>query len=642
MRTVIQKAEQDMGPVKKLLLAPDDSQQLSSLSMSTSSFRGYCDPIPESNVIATLAQLLLRTKGFSKQMLEISRWRKPCVSALMYLDLFAQLFSGEERLDLCPLLQFHYGDPPDQDLFELLSGTLLRFFNFDSSFSFISNCRRDTVAVFSFTSGSIESFLSGELQGARSQSPALFVYVAEADVTITASISVNRRSYSLYAMVTVVAHNSYCVYIRDGEGWLSIENQQIVPFPDQPTDDVYLLGYFDQAREPLDTFRAPLHAPVAPEQLAPAPPEVRALAVPCFLKHNLLQRSEMKFTETTKTFENKEALIAFLRIFPSERRGRYYQSDLSDRFFQNMPSSDSFNSCVIVYEDSSDAFLLSFLQSKRIPIVIQSHTVSRISLTVLFHSKDTVESLFSFCLTLLKQVLHIHISHAADLKLFRTDRFPAVQISTADRFGLAELESTPVVFSFDDQVPQTVMETEPMRLLRAPVSASLTSHTQATVTLLSGLTCLLETEITVRLRAGATGRALIREAARELHGTGELDLFCIAADKITIHRLNYKDSIATLMERGPLRIQRLPEHFCRLVIVSGRFPLKPTGRVYRWPLSSSDLSFSSETMRLKVGTFLGKEVLSVGVVDARGVDQAIGYCEMGDDTRPPYLYAVQL
>jgi hypothetical protein len=195
--------------------------------------------------------------------------------------------------------------PLETDLYDCIHLTLFNFLKIDRSFRFVCQSQRENIAVFQADEDDIESFLIRELRGAVAISPALFILVMWTDATISESITVNRRHYDLYAMVTATGDNSYCLYIRDGEGWLLIDNDRIVAIAHIPTDNFYLVGYIDQSCEPLDTFRIPLDAPI--------PDQIPDSTTRYLLKRQELRRSEMTFAETITPFGTKAELIEALR-----------------------------------------------------------------------------------------------------------------------------------------------------------------------------------------------------------------------------------------------------------------------------------------------------------------------------------------
>jgi hypothetical protein len=165
------------------------------------------------------------------------------------------------------------------------------------------------------------------------------------------------------------------------------------------------------------------------------------------------------------------------------------------------------------------------------------------------------------------------------------------------------------------------------------------------VTLVSGVRPVIETPVTIPTRPGASGRLLIIEAANRLREPGELSLFTIAKDRVSLKTVSPAATVASLQTQDALRIQRLPTIFCRLVVVSRRTPIQPTGRVYRLPLSSRSGSLSlrgeyDSDIIAKVRTFLGSPVRTVGIVNLRGAEEVSGNWVMGDDTRAPFLFAV--
>jgi serine/threonine protein kinase len=209
----------------------------------------------DSNVIPTVAHILIRTRAFTK-VLELAFTREgdsPLIA--IYLDLYAQYIMQEDELDICPLLQ-EQDHSTDPTLTEYFATFLYRFDAFINLLVYfhLSLFFYDTSNIYPLVElkspTSVALAVSNFYRSKRCYSfpEVFFVSVEDVDTTaistqIKLASAAQVAKYSLHAVVSERSPRQFVLFIQDPTGWISIDNERITDVPTFSTEAVCLLGY---------------------------------------------------------------------------------------------------------------------------------------------------------------------------------------------------------------------------------------------------------------------------------------------------------------------------------------------------------------------------------------------------------------
>jgi hypothetical protein len=591
-------------------------------------YRGYFSGISSQEAVPTAAHILLRTSAFTSQLPSIYENHPDFDLNLIYLDLYAQLQSKEESLDVFPLLQHS----PSGSIVECLPEFLLTFqakLILGWRHPFICSSGTSPVPIIKPTSSvPIDAWFHLRKFPTRVSS-FFFLDVRDNTSTIPSSVFAGGLSYDLYVVVNQRDRDSCELFIRDALGWVRFRENTIEPAANYSAEGVILVGYVEDLSR-VEMFRAPTADQV---------PVKRLHTDQFVLKYNVLNSRTMSLDGSEHRFDSREALRRFVEESNSRARRREvrYETDLGEPPRRFLPE---FSKTVTLYEyfgtgtlSNYGRFIDGFLGVKPVELQFRFFAVQALSVTASFHPADSADSLFRFARRLLDV---IKLQATATLRLFETASAFPNEIEEFDTLvKVQKFVGHPILVCHDHQVP-TIGR-------RPSIGNDVAAANTITVTLIRGRTELKESTRVVAVRQGMRGVDLI-EAVRDWFSSADkLGIFVLQPGGLGLTQMDQGLPVDTLRKNGALRAQPIWTFSCPLVVLDSVRPLRPSGRVYLMPLDSGILDLCTEmptSFAARVERFLGHQIREVGVMEKNGPKTKGRFSFFASEALDVYVYVI--
>jgi hypothetical protein len=356
-------------------------------------FGGYFPRRTPSNAIATLAQIFLRIKPFTAQLPKVAL--QACQGPIpIFLDLYTQMSAKEAKLDVNPLIQnFPKLRTGPVDIIDSLQHLLFQFDASSRALSKLFISRDGTEAVPFFSLGlatyEFDVLLMSTVQGLSDVAPFLFVH-CQTDTLSLIPASVRKvfgGDRPLFAVVCEPREKIYCLYIKDSEGWLSIQDSQIKRAVLYDRESAVLLVYTNDASQ-IETIRYPA-------------PAAKSLVV----EVQEFDASTMKCQTRGETFQTPSDCIAYLSTtrdnYPQHSVYFEYQCDDGEILplakYQTPVLGFQKRIRLFVSLSAMDRrFFELFRRAPPVELVFQFADPEQFDLPVMFHRDQTAESLHLF------------------------------------------------------------------------------------------------------------------------------------------------------------------------------------------------------------------------------------------------------
>ena len=603
------------------------------------SYLGAFHASPVYSGIATVAQILLRTKPFVDKLAE-AYTKEPSFNLLaILLDLNAQFHEMPDDVDINPLIQEHgLAVSGSVNVTEYLSECLQFFqevFGILSPFAkvFVSGYYTNPVLTIKVNKGESVGDALARTKKQHVTLPLANVVFFEGENLV---FEEQLHGHVLYAVVCQESCGYY-LYLRDEMGWLMITDSAVLGTDGFDSSDVCLVAYI-AAKDMVVTHRPRLEnekcaIPSVASSTESEQTDRQVSTNNYVLWVNTLDVSRMKMDTVTHNFATKEACIREMEEITSTYKGFtkcqvMYQVDggklteLAPRDFQS--------EVALFIEDtkSSWSLLSEFLACPaQVTLEVECYNIKQIRMSAIFVSTQKGSDVYDFCKRLLEDVLLVD---GSKMRVFCVNAQGIFEIERDSTLSITRIsgEGSKILFSINGEDPNKAKSTksssetadEPVSLVDA-VSRTLPGKKPTSSDLILKATLvevdngrLRETKLTIPWKTGITQEDIFNVArTRSVHTNFEL--WKVTSDGYGLEK--------TDRPQPDLYVYRKTSGTNSVPLVMMRassYRLEPTGVVYRMPfdgyvyLQKASLRYFQNNIQ----NFLGCKVKQCGVMKKDG------------------------
>ena len=599
------------------------------------SYLGAFHASPVYSGIATVAQILLRTKPFVDKLAEAYN-KQPSFNLLaILLDLNAQFHEMPDDVDINPLIQEHG----------------LAVSGFVKVTEYLSECLQFFQAVFGILNPFGKVFVSGYYEN-----PVLTIKVNKGE-SVSDSLAIIKAQNLAFSMANVLffegenlafeeqleGHVLYAVvsqescgyylYLRDELGWLMITDNAVLGTDGFDRSDVCLVAYIAK-RDMVVTHRPKLEVvkceiPSVTSSTEFEQTDGQAPTNKYELWVHTLDVSRMKMDTVPHSFATKEEciremkeIISTYKEFATALQVRY-QVD-GGKLTQSAPRDFQSEVALFIEDTKSSWSLLSELLAcpPQVTLEVECYNVKQIRMSAIFVSTQKGSDVYYFCKRLLEDVLLVDSSK---MKVFCVGTQGIFEIEQYSKVSITRIsgEGSKILFSINGEDPNKAKSTTTSSViadvrepLRDEISRTLPGKKPTSSGLILNATLvevdngrLRETKLNIPWRTGMNQEEIFK-VAREHSVHWSFELWKVISDGYGLEKTNEPQPDLYIYGKERYGTTSVP------LVLMKRSPyrLEPTGVVYRMPFDGEIyLRKGSIHFQHKIENFLGCEVRNCGV-----------------------------